>query len=98
MPCRWHAVAPGQCRWHGWDDGFVFYDGRTAATHLLGPATAAVLLTLIETGHPLSAAELTAMLYDEAPDAKAADPETSFTLGPILAELERIGLVERHLS
>lgn len=98
MPCRWHVVDPGQCHWREWDDGFVFYDGRTAATHLLGPATAAVLLTLIETGRPLSAAELTAVLYDEAPAARAADPEASPTFGPILAELERIGLVERHLS
>lgn len=72
-------------RYFRWDDEFVLFNDLSGDTHLLGVQTMQLLQTL-EAG-ARSAAELGACLAPSLPG--------NTTLPEILADLERLALIER---
>jgi len=90
----WKLKAPSEIRVREWDDEFVVYDGHTASTHLLGPAAAAILLTLLEAEQALTRADLLENLGIEDPAGSDVAPADGDALVSILNELEQIELIE----
>ena len=91
MPA-WRLRSPSQIHFKEWEDEFVVYNGLSGATHLLGPATAAVLLTFLESGAPLTTSELCTQL--EIAESIESSDSPSDLIAPLVAELERIELIE----
>jgi PqqD family protein of HPr-rel-A system len=79
-----------------WNGEFVVYSELSATTHLLAPATAAVLLALIESPAPLTIAGLRQRLELEpvSGDPATKSESESAALAGILNELEHIELIE----
>ena len=92
---RW-SVEPGLA-WREWDDEYVVYSGRAAATHLLSAFAGALLVTLQNCADPQDA---TALLQMACLDAGIGLESTNATpldesIHETLLEFERMGLVRR---
>ncbi len=79
-----------------WGDDVVVYVLATGETHALGPAHSATLDLLLEdTAHPREAAQWLARMADDGEGQDAADLAA---IRAALADLHRIGVIERRLA
>ena len=93
MASAWVPRAAAGIHYREWDGEFVVYSGLSAATHLLGPASAAALLTLMESDRALTIEGLRRGL-GLAESSADTDRQETLLLAGILDELERIELIE----
>lgn len=91
---QWRAVEPNLLVWHEWDGDFVVYNEMTASTHLLEPVMATVLQLLCNEQSLMESEVLATRLFGENPEKMSDTTIATFSLEPILTELERVGLVE----
>ena len=89
QPERWQA-ADCELLWLDWDDGHVVYHGGSGDTHLLDVTAAGLLRRLQQT--PAAPEELCATIAGS--QGLASDEALGYTR-ELLAELERLALVER---
>ena len=80
---RWHTVSPDFLSWRELDGELAVRNAATGNTHLLDPLGGEVLRLLLRKNAPMTAAEIARHL------ARDAD------LGDTMAELERLGLIQR---
>ena len=97
-PESW-TIAPAETiAWREWDGELVVYLDELGSTHLLNPYAGAVFLTLLHSGPQLSLDDLIERL-DEDDSVHAGIPPQARDRAPVrqvMAEFERIGLVQRH--
>jgi len=93
LPNKWALRGDSAIHFKEWQDEFVVFDERSAATHLLGWAAGAVLQALIDTNAAMSVPELLVAL-DLREHDQEFDRQEVEALGAILDELERIELIE----
>lgn len=91
---QWRAISSDRLIWREWDDEFVIYNENTASTHLLEPVMAAVLQQLSSEQCFIETNVLERRMFGEIPEKMSNNIEATFSLEPILTELEHVGLVE----
>jgi PqqD family protein of HPr-rel-A system len=89
---KWRPVSSEDICWREWDGEVVAYGGRTGNTHLLNPLSGLVLRQLAEACSPLSLQELTESIRQRE-SIESGIPLIE-AIETIIAELERLGLVE----
>jgi PqqD family protein of HPr-rel-A system len=91
---KWKLSRRSDVHLKEWDEEFVVYNGFTASTHLLGPAAAAVLLTVIESDTAVTVTDLLDHLGLSGRDGHDVPAGGADAVGSILNELEQIELIE----
>ena len=94
---RWLASSAESVAWREWDGEVVVHLGDTGSTHLLNARAAIIMLALFERQCSMTSGELTAQFRQDAAGADAAqagEPDAA-AVREALAELERIGLLQR---
>ncbi|HEY8100299.1 MAG TPA: HPr-rel-A system PqqD family peptide chaperone [Burkholderiaceae bacterium] len=87
---KWRVISNEALHFRSWNDEFVVYNSLSGDTHLLGSATAQILLNLLTA--PSDAATLAAALapfFEVAPTA-----DLPFQIDQLLSELNTLALVE----
>lgn len=79
--------------WRDWGDEWVVYDDRQARTHLLSAEAGAMLRLMIDRSCDID--ELASALFDDVGTAGSTlTPDERASIGRILDDLARLGLVE----
>ncbi len=100
LATKWHALGTEQTALHEWDGEYVVYVFQQATTHLLDGTAGTILKTLSATAEALSTDEIGARGFgvSSAPDGAMPSIEEHSALHAVLLDLERIGVVVRHIS
>jgi PqqD family protein of HPr-rel-A system len=93
---KWRPVASEDICWREWDGELVAYSGRTGNTHLLNPLSGLVLRQLAEARSPLSSQELTESIRQS--ESLESGISLIEAIETVVAELERLGLVESEFT
>ena len=80
---RWHTVSPELLIWRELDGELAVRNAASGNTHLLDPLGASVLRLLLDNNEPMTAAEIAQHFAGDA------------GLDDTMAELERLGLIQR---
>ena len=89
-PARWRAADGAVLRWFHWQDESVLFHEPSGKTHLLNPASVALLAVILRTPRTVDEA-----LQELASGAEAPDTDELLQLRETLLQFEDYGLVER---
>ncbi|MES2537658.1 MAG: HPr-rel-A system PqqD family peptide chaperone [Pseudomonadota bacterium] len=91
MASIWHALPGHALECHAWNDEFVFYNGLSGMTHILGPLAAQMIFLLQESSLDSLSLVNSLTLNSESP-VEADDLQQ---VEEILSELHSLALIER---
>jgi len=88
---QWRVISDSALHFRSWNDEFVVYNSLSGDTHLLGAIAAQVLLRLQQTP-----SDVITLAVSLAPLMQAEmDEEFSLQIEHVLADLDKLALIER---